>query len=95
MRGFFAGAGPRRRPNPKPVASSPPPLSWRELREEAQRTRWLWLTPVEGGYAASMIEVQREWSLDDVLLVVDRMAERTERQERAMREAAEQRRRKA
>ena len=85
MRGFLAGAGPRRRPSPQPLTARP--KSWADLRREAHQTRWLWWLPVEAGYAASLIEVQREWSLDDVLMVADRVAERNDQQERMRREA--------
>ena len=79
MRGFFEGAGPGRGTGAATVAPT-----WARLREEARKTRWLWTLPVEAGYAASLIEVQREWSLDDVLLVLDRVE--------AKRHAAEARR---
>lgn len=85
MRGFLAGAGPRRRPSPQPLTARP--KSWADLRKEATETRWLWVLPVESGYASSMIEVQREWSLDDVLLVADRVADRNAARERATQEA--------
>lgn len=42
---------------------------------------------MEAGYAASLIEVQRDWSLDDVLLVCERVADRNKQIERARREA--------
>lgn len=57
------------------------------MRQEARQTRWLWTMPVEAGYAHSLLEVQREWSLDDVLLVADRVAERAAAVERARQEA--------
>ena len=39
-----------------------------------------------------MLEVQREWSLDDVLLVADRVAEKAEAAERARQQAERGRR---
>ena len=57
------------------------------MREEARLSRWLWTLPVEAGYANSLLEVQREWSLDDVLLVADRVTARNEAAERARQEA--------
>ena len=81
MRGFFAGAGPGRGTGAETVAPT-----WAALRAEARKTRWLWTLPVEAGYAGSLIEVQRDWSLDDVMLVVDRVeAKRREMERRAKR----------
>lgn len=59
----------------------------RKLREEAQKSRWLWTLPVESGYARSILEVQAEWSLDDVFLVADRVRERNRQIEKARKEA--------
>lgn len=87
MRGFFAGPGGKRSPSAQRVARGKPP-TWAEIREDARRTRWLWTLPIETGYAHSLIEVQREWSLDDVLLVLDRAGER-QRQAEAARKAAQ------
>jgi hypothetical protein len=89
VRGFFAGSGPKRRAQPGPVKTPP---TWRQLADEARKTRWLWTLPVESGYASSLIEVQREWSLDDVLLVADRLAEKAEAAERARQQAERGRR---
>ena len=56
------------------------------MRADARKTRWLWTLPVEAGYAGSLLEVQRDWSLDDVMLVVDRVeAKRREMERRAKR----------
>jgi len=43
------------------------------LRADALKTRWLWWLPLENGYAQSLLEVQTQWSLDDVLAVQDRL----------------------
>jgi len=43
------------------------------LRVEAIKTRWLWWVPIETGYARSLVEVQTQWSLDDVMAVQDRL----------------------
>jgi hypothetical protein len=59
----------------------------RKLREEARKSRWLWTLPVESGYARSILEVQTEWSLDDVFLVADRVRERNRQIEKARKEA--------
>lgn len=42
---------------------------------------------MESGYARSLIEVQAEWSLDDVLIVADRVRERNKAIEKARKEA--------
>lgn len=89
MRGFFAGSGTRRRSQPGPVKKLP---TWRELADEARKTRWIWTLPVESGYAASLIEVQRDWSLDDVLLVAERVNQKAEAAERARQQAERGRR---
>ena len=46
--------------------------------------------PVEHGYASSILEVQRDWSLDDLLRTVDRINARAD----ADRKAAEQARKR-
>jgi hypothetical protein len=57
------------------------------MREQAVKTRWLWTLPVEAGYSRSLIEVQVEWSLDDVFLVADRVRERNKAIEKARKES--------
>jgi len=48
--------------------------------------------PLENGYAASLIEMQRDWSLDDVCAVLDRVTERAADERRARDEARRQQR---
>lgn len=43
--------------------------------------------PVEHGYASSILEVQREWSLDDLLRTVDRINVRAAAERKAIADA--------
>ena len=54
----------------------------RKQRRDARETGWLWTSPIEFGYAQSLIEVQREWSLADVFLVIDRVLARERERKR-------------
>lgn len=43
--------------------------------------------PVENGYARSILEVQREWSLDDLLRTVDRINAKADAERKAIADA--------
>jgi hypothetical protein len=87
VRVFFASGGSRAALVRK-LTQAQEQIELRKLRADAVKTRWLWTLPVEAGYARSLIEVQAEWSLDDVLLVADRVREKNKAIEQARREAA-------
>lgn len=86
MRFFFAGSGRGAAPGRK-LTPAQELAELRKLRQDAVKTRWLWTLPVESGYARSLLEVQTEWSLDDVFLVADRVRERNRQAEKARKEA--------